>query len=140
MNRRKRRKMAAYLDAKLPLVGARHADVERYFIATPMRYTQCFAELADGRIVKFRDARKFVGWSGEEQERSYLFSCTNCRIIINTADGRYQVEDPAQATGVRKFVGRDGALFFVRRWRRAAAEALFTGFTLPGFEAAIATA
>jgi len=140
MNRRKYRKMAACLDAKLPLVGASHSDVERYFIATPMRYTQCFAKLTDGRIVKFRDARQFVGWSGDERERSYLFGCEDCRIVINTADGGYQLEDPAQATGVRKFVGRDGAIFFVRRWRRAAAQALFAGHLLPSFEPAGATA
>ena len=132
MNRRKQRKTAAYLDEKLPLTGASHAEVERYFIATPMRYTQCFAELADGRIVKLRDARQFVGWSGEEQERSYLFSCTDCRVVINTAENGYEVEDPVTATGVRKFVGRDGALFFVRRWRHAAARIRRSAYVLKG--------
>lgn len=140
MNRRKHRKMAAHLDAKLPLAGASHADVERYFIETPMRYTQCFARLADGRIVRFRDSRQFVGWSGDEQERSYLFSCTDCRVVINTVENGYQIEDPGRATGVRKFVGRDGALFFVRRWRHAAAMARQATYMLPGLEPAGAPA
>jgi hypothetical protein len=143
MTRRKQRKIAAYLDAKLPLAGASHADVERYFTATPMRYTQCFAALTDGRVVRLRDARQFLGWSGDEQERSFLFGCKSCRIVINTVNGGYQVEDPTMTTGVRRFIGRDGSLFFVRRWGRAAeqasSEGLFVNYGLAGFEPAAAT-
>lgn len=142
MNRRKQRKNAAYLDAKLPLAGASHADVERYFVATPIRYTQCFAELTDGRVARLRNARQFSGWSGDEHERSFLFDCEGCRVVINTLNGTYQLEDPARANGVRKFVARDGSLFFVRRWGRELANAAserISNYALPAFEPAGAT-
>lgn len=142
MNRRKQREIAAYLDAKVPLTGASHADVERYFVDTPMRYTQCFAALTDGRIVKFRDARQFVGWHGDEECRSLLFSCSGRRVVINTVNGSYELEDPSQATGVRKFIGRDGSLIFLRRWGRELANAAsehISHYALPSFERAGAT-
>ena len=141
MNRRKQRKIAAYLDAKVPLAGASHADVERYFIDTPMRYTQCFASLTDGRVVKFRDVRQFVGWRGEEQRRSLLFSCNGRRIVINAVNGSYELEDSSQAMGVRKFIGRDGSLIFLRRWGRELANTASEHITyaMPGFDRAGAT-
>ena len=117
MNRRKQRKNAAYLDAKLPLAGASHADVER-------------------------SAGQFSGWSGDEHERSFLFDCEGCRVVINTLNGTHQLEDPARANGVRKFVARDGSLFFVRRWGRELANAAserISNYALPAFEPAGAT-
>ena len=142
MKRRKQRKIAAYLDAKLPLAGASHADVERYFIDTPMRYTQCFAALTDGRVVKLRDSRQFVGWHGDEQSRSLLFCCNGRRMVINAVNGSYDLEDPSQAIGVRKFIGRDGSLIFVRRWGRELANAAsehISHYALPRFEPTGAT-
>jgi len=142
MKRRKQKKTAAYLDAKLPLAGASHADVERYFVDTPMRYTQCFAALTDGRVVKLRNTRQFVGWHGDDESRSLLFSCDGRRVVINTVDGGYELEDSSLATGVRKFIGRDGSLIFVRRWGLGlgnAASDRISHYALPGFEPAGAT-
>lgn len=142
MKRRKQRKIAAYLDAKLPLAGASHADVERYFVDTPMRYTQCFAALTDGRVVKLRNTRQFVGWHGDEETRSLLFCHNGRRMVINTVNGCHELEDPSQAMGVRKFIGRDGSLIFVRRWGRTLANAAsdhISHYALPRFEPAGAT-
>ena len=142
MKRRKLKKIAAYLDIKLPLAGASHADVERYFIDTPLRYTQCFAALTDGRIVRLRDVRQFVGWSGKDEERSLLFSCEGRRVVINTVNGGYELEDPSENIGVRKFIGRDGSMIFVRRWGRQLAKAAderLSNLAMPVFEPAGAT-
>ncbi len=137
MNRRKQRKISAFLDAKLPLVGASHADVERYWVDTPLRYTRCFAVLTDGRIVRLRDAGQFVGWSGKESECSLLFNCEGRRIVINRVNGCNEMENPSMRIGVRKFIGRDGNLIFVRHWggqlAKTAAEHM-PSFALPAFE------
>jgi len=53
---------AAFLDRAIPLNGASHADVVEYSVDTPMRYTECFARLADGRDVRFKDSRQFLAW------------------------------------------------------------------------------
>jgi len=137
MSRRKQRKISAFLDAKLPLAGASHADVERYWVDTPLRYTQCFAMLTDGRIVRLRDASQFVGWSGKESEGSLLFSCEGRRIVINRVNGCNELEDPLMRIGLRKFIDRNGSLIFVRHWggqlAKSAGERM-ASFALPMFE------
>ena len=40
------------LDQRLPLRNASHADVEHYGVDIPMRYSECYAKLKDGRIVE----------------------------------------------------------------------------------------
>jgi len=116
MNRRKQRKISAFLDAKLPLVGASHADVERYWVDTPLRYTRCFAVLTDGCVVRLQNSGQFVGWSGKESECSLLFNCEGRRIIINRVNGCNELEDPSMRFGARKFIGREGNLIFARHW------------------------
>ena len=64
------------LDELLPLRGASHRDVVRYIVEIPMRYAECFALLRDGRKVGLADKRKFVGWSDDDQSRSFLFRRT----------------------------------------------------------------
>ena len=142
MSRRKQKKISAFLDAKLPLAGASHADVERYWVDTPLRYTQCFAMLTDGRIARLRDASQFVGWSGKESECRLLFSCEGRRIVINRVNGRNELEDPLMRIGVRKFIGRDGSLISVCHWGAQfakTAEERVASFALPTFERIAAT-
>ena len=73
-----------YLDRVIPLDGASHAEVLKYTVEIPMRYAICFAILADGRKVKLRDYRKFLGWSGWGKQRSYLFRSDDQYIEVRT--------------------------------------------------------
>lgn len=91
----------------IPLRGASHADVVGYGVDTPMRYSECYAQLADGRTVRLQDARQFIGWSNEGSERSLLFRSASGRILIPARNARFN--------GINKFVARDGSLMFVRR-------------------------
>jgi hypothetical protein len=75
---------AAYLDRVIPLQGASHAEVENYTIEIPMRYAIVIAILADGKKVRLKDNRKFVGWSGWESRRSYLFRNDEQYIEVQT--------------------------------------------------------
>lgn len=73
-----------FLDLVIPLDGASHADVLNYTVEIPMRYANCFAILTDGRKIKLRDARKFLGWSGWGKQRSYLFMNDDQYIEVRT--------------------------------------------------------
>ena len=73
-----------FLDRVIPLDGASHAEVEKYTVEIPMRYAICFAILTDGRKVKLRDSRKFLGWSGWGKQRSYLFRNDDQYIEVKT--------------------------------------------------------
>jgi len=73
-----------FLDRVIPLDGASHADVVNYTVETPTRYARCFAELADGRKVCFIKLRKFIGWAGSENKRSFLFRNNGLHIEIRT--------------------------------------------------------
>jgi hypothetical protein len=83
---------AAYLDRVIPLQGASHAEVENYTIEIPMRYAIVIAILADGKKARLKDSRKFVGWSGWESRRSYLFRSDEQYIEVQT--------DPEQSIAV----------------------------------------
>ena len=104
-----------FLDQMIPLKGASHADVVSYGVDTPMRYSECFAKLADGRIVRFRNARQFIGWSGQNGSRRMLFRSDAGRILIPSREGRKGYLEPKQADSAHKFITRDGGLLFVRR-------------------------
>ena len=141
----------AFLDKVIPLEGATHCDVVNYSAETPMRYTQCFAILADGRKVKFVNTRQFIGWSVANGHRSYLFrkGCRHIEILTQvepTSDRNRRSGDlevfswPSMMLGSRdlliskrnksrtvfdtrerKFVARDGSLLLVRGWAQSLA-------------------
>jgi len=113
----------SFLDRVLPLDGVSHADVARYAVEIPTRYARCFGVLADGRKVAFVKLRKFIGWSGRENNRSLLFRNNGLHIEIKT-DSEYRggQSTPGQVSDVtlesvttingahnRKFIGIDGS-------------------------------
>ncbi len=108
---------AKFLDRVIPLKDGSHADVVDYAVDTPWRYTECFAELGDGRKVRLRDARQFVAWARQDGDKRFLFRGHFGRIELlvpgRTSNSRRDDED-----GARKFVLRDGAQLRVRRWGR----------------------
>ena len=79
------------LDRHIPLNGASHADVINYTVQIPTRYAKCFGALANGDMVGLRDCRQFIGWSGRESRRSFLFvseeTCFEVRVDPNHPDG-----------------------------------------------------
>jgi len=106
---------AKYLDQMIPLSGARHADVVSYGVDTPMRYSECFAKLADGRVVRLQDSRQFIGWSGMNGSRRLLFRSDAGRILIPAFVSQQQAMSERRSSGLHKFITRDGGLLFVRR-------------------------
>jgi len=108
-----------FLDHAIPLLGASHNEVETYGVDIPTRYATLFAMLTDGRKVRLQDARKFAGWSGCTEKRSFLFRNDErhfeiqtdaadsggrmapgniCDLILEAADG-----------SDRKFISPDGS-------------------------------
>ena len=114
---------AKFLDRTIPLDGASHADVVEYAVDIPMRYTECFAKLADGRTVRLRDARQFVAWCGDRSKRSFLFQDGGLRVEVQTDAGR-PVRIAQSGKGQRKFIARDGSQMLIRRWGRTLARNL----------------
>jgi len=106
---------AKYLDQMIPLSGASHADVVSYGVDTPMRYSECFAKLADGRVVRPQDSRQFIGWSGMNGSRRLLFRSDAGRILIPAFVSQQQAMSERRSSGLHKFITRDGGLLFVRR-------------------------
>ena len=111
------------LDDLIPLQGASHADVVEYLVETPLRYSQCFARLGDGRKVPLSQARKFLGWTGDGNDRSLLFRCRNSTLELGVTErdaplpGRirsiiFEVLAPRCATTMKKFTGVDGGLVY----------------------------
>lgn len=106
---------AKYLDQMIPLKGASHADVVSYGVDTPMRYSECFAKLADGRVVRLQDSRQFIGWSGMNGSCRLLFRSDAGRILVPASVSHQQATSERRSSGMHKFVTRDGGLLFVRR-------------------------
>jgi hypothetical protein len=106
---------ARFLDLALPLAGASHAQVVNYGVHTPMRYTECFAVLEDGRRVPFRDRGQFVAWARDGNEKCFLFRGRYGRLELRVPGSRRTHLSLSRA-GTRKFVLRDGARLEVRRW------------------------
>ena len=96
------------LDQLFPLKGASHADVVRYGVDIPMRYSECYAKLADGRIIRLRNSRQFIGWAGMNGSRRLLFR--DCDTVIELAPGAFGPIDFKQLEGNLTFVARDGSL------------------------------
>jgi len=72
------------LDRVLPLESASHSDVVMYTVEIPTRYAKCFAVLKDGSKVALRNCRRFVGWLGWNDQRSFLFRSHGLQIEIQT--------------------------------------------------------
>jgi hypothetical protein len=106
---------AKYLDRMIPLKDASHADVVSYGVDTPMRYSECFAKLADGRVVRLQDSRQFIGWSGMNGSCRLLFRSDAGRILVPASVSHQQATSERRSSGMHKFVTRDGGLLFVRR-------------------------
>lgn len=136
---------AKFLDRAIPLRSASHLNVISYSVDIPMRYAECFATLADGRKVRLRDSRQFIGWSGWVGKRSFLFRSGRRRIEIQTNSrhpgGSGQPRDACEVitwpglrigsidlsfsehvnsnkkhvTCTRKFIARDGSQLVIRR-------------------------
>ncbi len=122
------------LDRLFPLANASHADAVTYSILVPMRYAECVATLQDGSLARFRNPRRLVGWSGPVDRRAFLFHDGDRGIEIRTnAARRRQVRKVRQIKEldvlgreslslpmladigrVRKIIGRDGDLLYVR--------------------------
>ncbi len=111
------------LDRMIPLDGASHNEVEYYGVEIPMRYATCFAILTDGRKVMLQDSRFFVGWSGWDEKRSYLFRNGGLHIEMQT-DAKHPVgrSSPGNVCNInlqtavtaiedrkRKFIAPDGS-------------------------------
>jgi len=106
---------AKYLDQMIPLNGASHAEAVSYGVDTPMRYSECFAKLADGRVVRLQDSRQFIGWSGMNGSCRLLFRSDAGRILIPASVNQLQTTPEQHSSGLHKFITRDGGLLFVRR-------------------------
>ena len=106
---------AKFLDQMMPLNGASHAEAVSYGVDTPMRYSECFAKLADGRVVRLKDSRQFIGWSGMNGSRRLLFRSGAGRILIPATVSQQQTAQERRSSGLHKFITRDGGLLFVRR-------------------------
>lgn len=99
-----------FLDRTLPLKNASHAEVDHYGVDIPMRYSECYARLVDGRIVRLRNARQFVGWTGMNGSRRLLFEDGEHQIELRrAADRGFEVNEPQSG---RKYVARDGSLHY----------------------------
>lgn len=134
-----------FLDRKLPLVGASHADVVNYSVDVPLSFASCFATLTDGRKVRFRESGKFLGWSDAGRKRTLLFRSGRRRIEIHTNTSlpaghirsgrrcrvvswpslmlggndllirRDRDQLKSREQGARKFIARDGGLLIIGR-------------------------
>jgi len=113
---------ADYLDRAIPLDGASHAEVVEYSVDVPMRYAQYFARLADGRTVRLKDTSQFLGWSGWDSKRSFLFCNGRRRIELQSNVDRPisgvtswlsvmigRNASPVRRNYARKFIARDGS-------------------------------
>ncbi len=88
-----------------------------------MRYATCFAILVDGRKVRLQDSRNFVGWSGRDEKRAYLFRNGGLHIEIQTDEEHplgqlspgsvcsinLQSVATVEQDGKRKFIAPDGS-------------------------------
>jgi len=114
------------LDTLIPLRGASHADVVEYRVEIPMRYAECHAILADGRVAKFVAPRKFLGWSSHDARRSLLFRVNDITLEVevdNLAIERnkrstvrsinLQAALRQGASRLKKFIGIDGDLLIL---------------------------
>lgn len=72
------------LDRLIPLAAGSHADVVRYGIDIPMRYAECYAELADGSVTRLRHRGQLLGWSGPAHRLRLWLKAGDRAIRIRT--------------------------------------------------------
>ena len=108
---------ANLLDKVIPLRGASHADVVEYATDIPMRYTECFARLADGREVRLRNPRQFTGWSESGAMLTLLFTGSDRHVELSMNRRRargvdtvthWRISDRKPNGHARYFVAKDG--------------------------------
>jgi len=113
---------AELLDTLIPLRGASHADVVAYSTDIPMRYTECRATLADGRVARLRNPRQLTGWSDTGTTLELLFTGTDRHVEIaveRSASERvrditcWRVSGNKPNGNARYFVARDGSQFAI---------------------------
>lgn len=112
--------MVRTLDEAIPLQGASHSDVVEYVVEIPMRYAECFAQLADGSKVALQNPRQFVGWSRHDRTRSLLFRSNGKHYevaveagLLGQAPGCIRTvflesRSERRSGYARKFIGIDG--------------------------------
>lgn len=105
MNFNRSKLRADILDKLLPLAGASHDEVESYFTDVPMRYTECFARLVDGRTASLRNKRQFIGSCGLNGSRSLLFQAGSAAIEIAAS-----TRTASFLGSNRQYTSRDGSL------------------------------
>ena len=131
---------AKELDRLIPLKDGSHADVVGIGIDIPLRYTECFATLTNGRTVRLRNRGQFLGWSlGKKSTALYFRSGT--RVIRLETDNKrhnsvrgieswpdysacraHSASDPrvkSLGRGLHRIVAPDGHLLFVAPCREA---------------------
>ena len=122
------------LDRLIPLTDGSHADVTGVGIDIPLRYTECFATLANGRTVRLKNRSQFLGWSFGSKSTALYFR-SGARVIRLETDNQrnnsvkaveswpdynacraLSASDPRVAKlgkGVHRIVAPDGHLLFV---------------------------
>ncbi len=99
--RRELQNFACILDQLIPLRNASHADVTTYFVETPMRYSECFATLADGSKTCFVNRRQFVGSRSNGFDQSLLFKSLGMLVEVRAGRRDQQTTGGAQSVAIR---------------------------------------
>ena len=82
---------SGFLDRSLPLDGAAHAEVDRYFVDTSGGRTRFAAILVGGQQTGLRRPEQFKGFAEKASVRTYLFAHHGLHIELRT--------DPGHAVG-----------------------------------------
>lgn len=104
-----------YLDRYVPLRGASHADVISYAVDIPMRYAEFRADLTGGCATRLANKLQFLGRSGHAAGSAMLFVCDQDLIVLRSA--AQSIAARLRAWHREKFIGVDGDLLEVGRWR-----------------------
>ncbi len=129
------RRNIEYLDRHIPLRGVSHADVRHYSVDIPLRYAECRAELVDSGVARLLDKRQFLGRSSHARDAALLFACSQGLVVLRTASA------PAEKTRFwrrEKFVGVDGELLEIGRWRVMELELAAGDRHIPDFQRGLA--
>jgi malate synthase len=71
-----------FLDRTIPLESGSHANVSVYSIDASSDRKKCIATMDDGSTIGFRAADKFVGYTDEGSQQSYLFRNNELHIEV----------------------------------------------------------